>query len=97
MKQMIEMAQVAPEQLLELSDGFRRIVTAQPPEPVGTFADGELRRRRIAGGRIEAVATHHQIVALFGGAEQIPGGVLVLGADPSAQRAIDPTAGGEAR
>ena len=42
MQQLVQIGQMLAEELLEITDGARRIVVAKPPEPVGSLAHGQL-------------------------------------------------------
>ena len=82
LQQPVEMCQVVAEELVELDHGARRIVVAQPPEPVRTLAQGQACRRGFAVGGVQPAAAHDQIVAALGGAQEIPGAVFLAVANP---------------
>ena len=77
LEQLVEAAEVVAEQAIEGRDRVVRVVVAEPPEPVGALADGELARSRfrLLGG--QASARHHQVVAVLHLGQQIPRAVLV--------------------
>ncbi len=52
LQQAIEPRQIAPVQAVEAGDRGGRVVVAEPPEPVGAFADGQL---RLDGGNLRGV------------------------------------------
>ena len=90
MHQAIQARQVVAEQAVEAGHRGRRIVVAEPPEPVGALAHGKLGLRRGGRGLVQAPAGGDQVIALLRRAQQLPGAVLVRVPYPGGQVAIDP-------
>ncbi|MNC06857.1 hypothetical protein D3C75_543800 [compost metagenome] len=96
LEQAIECLEVVAKQQVEAGDRVWRVVVAQPPEPVRTFAAGQALQDLRPPLGAQPAAVEDAIGALFGGAEQFPGAVLVGTADPGRQRAEHPAAGRQA-
>jgi hypothetical protein len=91
-QQPVDVAQVAPEQVVEFEIVVRRVVVAVPPEPVAAFGDENLfpglsGRRGVATRRLEGVAGFRQLT---------PGEMVVAVSDPDVEVAVDPRAGEDA-
>src|SRR3989338_8240428 len=81
-----------PEQPIEAGDRSGRIVIAKPPEPVRAFARTKLPFGGLLLVWTEPSAGHDHVETLLGHAQQIPGAILVMGADPGREITIHPTA-----
>src|SRR5687768_6775429 len=92
-EQSVKISEIIAKQLVETRYHVRRVIIAQPPEPVRAFAGSQLPfgLGHFLTGQTSAL--HHEIVTMLGRAEQVPGAVFVAVADPCGKCSIYPTAG----
>ena len=96
-EQLVELREMRTEQALEIAHRLRRVVIAEPPEPVGALADGQLQARTLCLIRRKSIRGERAIEYLLGFDQHVPAAVLVGTADPGGQRSVHPAPGNQRR